>query len=177
MSLTRQPAQSQHSINSLGDTVSVPPPMSRLHKATSNLESLPNEIIKQIVSFLPVTATLNLRCCSKSIASKVSLDQMFWRDELIVGDLVPWLWDLDVKECHAKDRSGSWDWKQLAQTLRQAKIFESALKESVAGGEANRHERTIIDNVHDTDVCMRDAPLGLQNRCRLARLVKDIESC
>ena len=102
---------------------------------------------------------------------------MFWRDGLIAGDLVPWLWDLDVKECHAKDWSGSWGWKQLAQTLRQAKIFESALKESVAGVDANGPERTIIDNVHDTDVSMRDAPLGLKNRCRLARLVKDIESC
>ena len=112
---------------------------------------------------------------------------MFWRDGLIAGDLVPWLWDLDVKECYAKDRSGSWDWKPLAQTLRRAKIFESALKESVAGGEgvaggeANGSERMIermiIDNVHDTDVTMRDAPLGLQNRCRLLRLVKDIESC
>ena len=151
--------------------------MSMLHKPTSILESPPNEIIKYIVSLLPVTSTLTLRCCSKSLASKVSLDQMFWRNGLIAGGLVPWLWDLDVKECHAKDRSGSWDWKQLAQTLRRAKIFESALKESVAGGEANGPERMIIDNVHDTDVSMRDAPLGLQNRCRLARLVKDIESC
>ena len=151
--------------------------MSMVHKSTVTLESLPNEIVKQIISFLPVTATLTLRCCSKLLASKVSLDQMFWRDGLIVGDLVSWLWDLDIKECHAKDRSGNWDWKQLAQTLRKAKIFESALKESVAGGnDAKRAERMIIDNVHDTDVCMRDAPLGLQNRCRLAKLVKHIES-
>ena len=172
----RQPAQVQHMTTFDGDIVFVLPPESMLHKTTSTLESLPNEIIKQIVSFLPVTVTLTLRCCSKSLATKVSLDQMFWRDELIAGDLVPWLWDLDVKECHAKDRSGSWDWKQLAQTLRQAKVFESALKESVAG-DPTRPERIITKNVHDTDVCMRDAPLGLQNRCRLARLVKDIESC
>lgn len=151
--------------------------MSMLHRSTVTLESLPNEIVKQIVSTLPVTATLTLRCCSKSLASKVSLDQIFWRDGLIAGDLVSWLWDLDIQECHAKDRSGSWDWKQLAQTLRQAKVFESALKESVAGGDAKRLERVIIDNVHDTDVKMRDAPLGLQNRCRLAKLVKYIESC
>ena len=161
----------------IGDTVSVPPLTSMLHETKSTLESLPNEIIKHIVAFLPVTATLTLRCCSKSLASKLSLDQMFWRDGLIAGDLVPWLWDLDVKECHAKDRSGNWGWKQLAQTLRQAKIFESALKESVASDDANGPERMIIDDVDDTDVSMKDAPLGLQNRCRLARLVKDIESC
>ena len=162
---------------SMGDTVSVPLLTSMVHEKTSILESLPNEIIKQIVSFLPVAATLTLRRCSKSLASKISLDQMFWRDGLIAGDLVPWLWDLDVKEFHARDRSGRWDWKQLAQTLRQAKIFESALRESAAGGEASGPEKMIIDNVHDSDVCMKDAPLGLQNRCRLARLVKDIERC
>ena len=173
----RQPAQVQHMTTSIGDTVSVPPPMSMLYKSKSTLESLPNEIIQQIVSFLPIAATLSLRCCSKPLASKVPLDQAFWRDRLIAGDLVSWLWDLDANECHAKDRSGSWDWKQLAQTLRQAKVFESALKESVAGGDANGPERTIIDNVHENDVRMMDAPLGLQNRCRLARLVKEIESC
>ena len=162
---------------SIGDTVSVPLLTGIVPETTSTLESLPNEIIKQIVSFLPVTATLILRCCSKSLASKVSLDQIFWRDELIAGDLVPWLWDLDVKECHAQDRNGSWDWKQLAQTLRQAKIFESALKESAAGRDANGSLRRIMDDVHDSDVCMKDAPLGLQNRCRLARLVEDIERC
>ena len=173
----QQPAQSQHSTEALEAIVSVLPLMSMLHGSKSTLELLPNEIVKQIVSFLPVTATLTVRCCSKSLASKVSIDQMFWRDGLIAGDLVSWLWDLEVKECHAKDRSGKWDWKQLAQTLRQAKVFESALKESVAGHEVNGPERNIINNVHDTDVSMRDAPLGLKNRCRLARLVKDIESC
>ena len=162
---------------STGDTVSVLPLTSMLHKTTQTLESLPNEIIRQIVSFLPVTATLTMRRCSKSLALKVSLDQTFWRNGLITGDLVPWLWDLDVNECHVKDRSGSWDWKQLAQTLRQAKIFESALKESVAGGDVDGPQRTIIENVHDTDVRMSDAPLGMRNRCRLVRLVKDIESC
>ena len=151
--------------------------MSMLHKTTPTLESLPNEIVKQIVSFLPVTATLTVRCCSKILASKVSLDQTFWRNGLIAGDLVSWLWDLDVNECHVKDRSGSWDWKQLAQVLHQAKVFESALKESVAGAGADGPQRTCIGNVHVTDVSMRDAPLGLKNRCRLVRLVKDIESC
>lgn len=95
---------------------------------------------------------------------------------MIAGDLVSWLWDLDVKECHAKDRIGSWDWEQLAQTLRQVKIFESALKESTTDNDSNTAESIIIDSVHETDVIMKDAPLGLQNRCRLAKLVKDIES-
>ena len=177
MSHPRQTVQSPHMDTSIGDTVSVLPPMGMLHKTTPTLESLPNEIIKQIVSFLPVTTTLTMKYCSKCLAAKVSLDQMFWRNGLIAGDLVPWLWDLDVNECHVKDRSGSWDWKQLAQTLRQAKIFESALKESVAGGNADGPQRKIIENVHDTDVRMSDAPLGLKNRCRLVRLIKDIESC
>lgn len=123
MSHPRQTPQSPYMDTSIGDTLSVLPPIGMLHKTTPTLESLPNEIIKQIVSFLPVTTTLTMKYCSKCLASKVSLDQMFWRNGLIAGDLVPWLWDLDVKECHVKDRSGSWDWKQLAQTLPPSKDF------------------------------------------------------
>ena len=145
-------------------------------KSILSLESLPNEIVNQIVYFLPVTATLSVKSCSKALASKVSLDQKFWRNALITGDLVPWLWDLDVNECHTKDRSGNWDWKRLAQMLRHAKIFESALKQSMDGRDVDGPQRKIIENIHDTDISMSDAPLGLKNRCRLVRLVEDIES-
>lgn len=51
--------------------------------------------IEIIVSLLPATAALSLRRCSQSLASRISLDQRFWRNALIAGDLIPWLWDLD----------------------------------------------------------------------------------
>lgn len=48
--------------------------------------------------------------------------------------------------------------------------------ESVAGGKTDGIRKMIVRRVDDTDAIMNDAPLGLKNRCRLIRLVKDIET-
>lgn len=78
-------------------------------------EVLPSEIIANITSFLPTPAALRLRRCSKTLASRTLVEQTSWRDHLIHGDLIDYLWNLDAEDCHKKDQEGSWDWKTLAQ--------------------------------------------------------------
>ena len=138
------------------------------------LELLPNEIIFRISSFLPFSAVLNLHRSSKTLALKLPIDQSLCRDRLISGDLIDYLWDLDTAECFKKDKEGSWDWKALVQKLKQAKILKTALGVSLTrtmmGLDMTVFEQSCLE---ETD--FEDAPIGLQNRCRIARIVKDIE--
>jgi len=138
------------------------------------LQSLPIEIIASILPFLPTPATLRLRRCSKTLASKISINQTFWRNQLLFGDLIDYLWDLDPQMCHKKDKQGSWDWKTLAQILLQPKILQSALALSLHETE-NDEITTIFEKMSLEETEFKDAPIGLQNRCRIVRIVKDIE--
>ena len=82
----------------------------------------------------------------------------FWRFRLTnqLGRSHPWLWDIDVAMCKAKDleplRTGTtkWDWERLVRALAQKDVFEP-------GG-------SMADGV----------PLGLRNRRRIWRMIEDI---
>lgn len=76
--------------------------------------------------------------------------------------------------CHKKDKQGSWDWKTLAQILLQPKILQSALALSLHETE-NDEITTIFEKMSLEETEFKDAPIGLQNRCRIVRIVKDIE--
>ena len=142
------------------------------------LQLLPTEIISRISSFLPTLAIIHLRQSSKILASKISINQSFWRHSLVSSDLVDYLWDLDLRECHQKDKAGSWDWKALAQKLKKAEVFKPALVASLASSENDEITvalgRLTLGET-ESEIDLRDAPIGLQNRCRIIRIVKDVE--
>lgn len=147
---------------------SLPPPTSQINQS---LESLPTEIIAKITSFLSALAVLRVRRCSKTLAFKISINQSFWRDHLIHGDLVDYLWDLDSTACYKKDKEGNWNWMALVQALLQPKILKSALGASLKSDEV----MTFFEQMSLKETDFADAPIGLQNRCRIVRIVRDIE--
>ena len=140
---------------------------------TTTFEELPTEIINDIVSFLPAIPALRLRRCSRTFYTKMCLDRKFWLHHLVSGDLVDYLWDLDVEEINQKHKIGSWNWKQLAQVLFHAELIESALAKSLRGEVDMWTSAFEKANMHKTE--FRDAPIRLQNRCRMIRIVRDIE--
>ncbi|KAL6713503.1 hypothetical protein ACLMJK_008968 [Lecanora helva] len=138
------------------------------------LELLPNEMISKISTLLPSSAVLNLHRSSKTLASKIPIGQDFCRDGLISGDLIDFLWDLDPSQCDQKDKEGSWDWKELARRLNQNTILKSALGTSLANS-SDHDITTAFEQSSLGETGLKDAPNGLQNRCRIFRIVKDIE--
>ena len=148
--------------------VSLPP----THTATT-FEALPTEIMNNIISFLPAIPALRLRRCSSTLYAKISLDQNFWLGHLISGDLVDYLWDLNAETLYEKHKQSSWDWKQLAQVFSHAEIIESALAKSLRGEEDCW--TTVFEKASMHKTKFRDAPIGLQNRCRIMKVVRDIE--
>ena len=147
----------------------------------SSLEKLLTEIISQIVSNLQTISALRLHRCSKTLAGHIPLNQSFWREQLVTGDLVEYLWDLEPKECHLKDSRDadridrSWDWKSLAKMLVSAQVLEETLAQLIEGGPAELHSHHTSLSPADSDITMPDAPIGLKNRCRLIRIIRDIE--
>ena len=140
---------------------------------TTTFEALPTEIINTIVSFLPAIPALRLRRCSRTFYVKMCLDQRFWLDNLVCGDLVDYLWDLDAKQIYRKHKEGYWDWKELAQLLFRAELIESALAKSLRGEVDEWTTAFEKASMHKTK--FREAPGGLQNRCRIMKVVRDIE--
>ena len=134
---------------------------------------MPSEIINHVVSLLPAIPALRLRRCSSTLYAKISLDQKFWLYHLVYGDLVDYLWDLDAEEFYQKHKQGCWDWKQLAQVFSHAEFIESALAKSLRGEVDMWTSAFEKANMHRTE--LRDAPIGLQNRCRMMNIVRDIE--
>ncbi|KAF4617008.1 hypothetical protein G7Y89_g15141 [Cudoniella acicularis] len=106
-----------------------PPPTSK----EPHLQDLPMEILHQISSYLPISSVFALRLSSKTLASHLYPDQQFWYKRLLFGTLIPYVWDLNSKDLHAKNAQytsskaiqqpdytdGRWDWKKLAKKLAQ----------------------------------------------------------
>ena len=107
--------------------------------------------------------------------SKLPLTHSFWRDHLVSGSLVDYLWDLDRVACLQKDAQGHWDWKELAQKLQKPYIFENALAKSLESLETDDNIKTTFEQNVRQGGNFSDAPMGLQNRCRLVKIVRDIE--
>ena len=141
----------------------------------SPLESLPFDIVTIISSFLSAPTILHLHLTSQTLSSKIPFTQSFYRHHLISGSLIPYIWDLDPSTCCGKDTLGTWDWKRLAVDLGSpTKILEAALGKSLKGRE-NDEFTTAFEDRSRGEREFRDAPIGLQNRCRLVKIVRDVE--
>lgn len=153
----------------------------------NGIETLPNEILSIIISHLQTASVLRLRRCSQTLAHHIVVNQTFWRDQLVYGHLVDFLWDLDAKQCRLKDASlqgsqiSQWDWKGLAQMLLSAEIVEDAVGSSLQEDGIHEEEEDFLLTPFDKaslemgELKWADAPIGLKNRCRLIKIVRDIE--
>ena len=156
------------------------------------LETLPTEILALIASFSGPISTLQLTRCSQVLQSKLPLDQAFWRDALISGLLIDYLWDLEPTLCLQKDSDPTvtWDWKRLAQDLKAPNIILcTAIGNSIRGyrGGGDDEDWVIprsgltlfqercLDRTLEGHTEFEDAPQGLANRCRIVRIVRDVE--
>lgn len=115
-----------------------------------NLECLPREILDLVVSFLPTSSTLRLRRCSKTLISRIVLDQQFWRRQLLDGCVDPYLWELkdvgrdsETPVIPVEKTLGHHDWGNLARKL--------ACSNQIMRG----------------DESIPSPPWGLRNRCRI----------
>lgn len=117
------------------------------------------ELLWHIVSYLPTQSIMSLKRCSKLIDRSLPITQRFWRDELVAGAVVQYLFDLDDDQIREKDAelegtNEQWDWKGLVIELS---IMQRA--------------ETLWD-----DSCWEDPalPHGFRNRCRIWRIAEDI---
>ncbi|KAI9782880.1 MAG: hypothetical protein M1816_001661 [Peltula sp. TS41687] len=160
----------------------------------AGLESLPPELLLSILSYLPTPDIFRLSRCSRTLSLRLPLDQRrFWREGLLRGDLIGWLWDLDADACRAVDHAhyatgkaaGGWDWRGLV--LRLARCDRHAWTEErmdlrrglpdaegwvkwfegkMGGGGGQRGSE---------DGELGDAePAGLRNRRRIWRIVEGL---
>ncbi|KAI9814506.1 MAG: hypothetical protein M1826_002253 [Phylliscum demangeonii] len=125
-----------------------PPP------SPSALECLPTELLEHTLSYLPFADTLALSRTSTRLHHRL-LTQAWWRDALIAGDAVGYLWDLDPAQCRAKDTdldaaAKRWDWRALARHLANRDCFDGAK----AG--------------------LKEVPRSLRNRQRIWKILVDV---
>ncbi|GME38931.1 F-box domain cyclin-containing protein [Neofusicoccum parvum] len=145
------------------------------------LDGMPIDVLRRIASFLPTASVLRLRRCSKPLANRIELRQSFWRDGLVAGDLVSFLWDLDGEKCRQADRCSSapHDWRALARGLKAHKFVQAALRRSLARRPVEGYGIGYLDFYRavaaQDEAFETDAPVGLLNRCRIAQVVADVE--
>ncbi|KAI9808928.1 MAG: hypothetical protein M1826_004015 [Phylliscum demangeonii] len=119
----------------------------------SPLERLPIELLEHIMSYLSVVDILALSRTSTCLHRRM-LTQRWWRNALVAGDAVGYLWDLDPTQCRAKDAftvDKPWDWAALARRFAARDCFD-------VDAHAGFHE----------------APGGLRNRQRIWKIVLDV---
>ena len=120
------------------------------------LESLPVEVLHHICVDLPLTSRLSIHLSCRSLASRISLDQLFYRKQLLSGHLFA-LTDLDLGMVQQRwDEIRDQDWRQLVRDLTRYENFYAGEGGSGAPGK------------------LRDAPIGLKNRMRIIKIVQGI---
>lgn len=143
-----------------------------------------------MTSFSGPVAKLQLANCSQLLRSKLPIDQAFWRNALVSGSLVDYLWDLEPDLCLQKD-SGSdttWDWRRLGQDLKAPNLLCIAIGNSIRdycrGQDEDENivrqplaifQEGCLTRVLSGHTMFDDAPRGLASRCRIARIVRDVE--
>lgn len=145
------------------------------------LESLPQEVLSMIISHLSTRDIFRIQRCSKTLAIRLPLDQQFWREALISGELISWLWDLDRDECRAVDRLRNeksrrkWDWRRLVLTLAKDPFPTKTMDLSESLPEAKDWSEWFAD---ETSIAVNDGleniPAGLRNRRRIWKIIKGI---
>ncbi|MCJ1485499.1 hypothetical protein MMC06_005673 [Schaereria dolodes] len=112
------------------------------------LQQLPLELTDSILQGLQPFTDPSLQC-TRTLSSR------HWKEALLSGKLIPWLWDLDHEACRRVDKEASeasvhgWDWELFARMLAQTAIFEQG-------------------NM------MEGVPLGLRNRRRIWRIAQEL---
>ena len=133
--LTPIPKEMQHS-----------PLISSSEAPPLSLPPLPPEMIYQIMEHLHPFSNPPLSC-------NFLISPSYWRQALINGVILPWLWDLDLRVVMRKEAElqggDEWNWELLVRQLAQGDLYEP---------------RKVLE----------DLPLGLRNRRRIWRLVGDI---
>jgi hypothetical protein len=61
------------------------------------LERLPTEMLEHISAYLPACSALALHKTSRALASKVPLDNNYWRDGILNRTALPYLRGFDVE--------------------------------------------------------------------------------
>ncbi|OAL54487.1 hypothetical protein IQ07DRAFT_676541 [Pyrenochaeta sp. DS3sAY3a] len=122
--------------------------MSRVTSRHRGFEELPNELLDQICSYLPVSSVISLARTCKLLALR-ALNGTFWRTRLIDGSLVPHMWDLDNAVFNESAMRTNRNWGRVAKILSQ--------------------RRLPMDQI---DWRLKDIPDGLWNRCRVWSIVE-----
>lgn len=121
-----------------------------------SLESLPIEILLKICACLPLTSTFSLRLSCRNVASRIMMDQAFYRKQLLSGHLFA-LTDLDLDLVKARwDEIKDKDWRRLVRDLTRYENFYAGERGSGAPGK------------------LHDAPIGLKNRMRIIKIIQGI---
>jgi hypothetical protein len=89
------------------------------------------------------------------------LDQSYWKEILVSGRLLPFLWDLDLDLIKAKESQQpgqrEWDWERLVRQLSQSGFLDYSAK----AAQACHH--------------LHPVPFGLRNRRRIFRILEEME--
>lgn len=102
------------------------PSFSQGPQSLGAIERLPTELLDHISTYLSANAALSLHLTSKTLATKVPLDNNFWRESIMSGSALPVLWDLDVRELgrrrqdlleNPRGADVTWDWRAVGQLL------------------------------------------------------------
>ncbi|CZR51704.1 uncharacterized protein PAC_01581 [Phialocephala subalpina] len=150
------------------------------HSPTPFLEELPTEVLDHITSFLQTSSIIYLRRCSKTLAARLPIGQKFWREQILSGRLVGYLWDLDYDQCRQlalEEDEGmankAWDWNRLAKSLMRDYFNEPDLELS-KGYTAEWQAR--LENMNLK--CKGDwvpGSIGLINRRRIWKIVQNMK--
>ncbi|KAF1934963.1 hypothetical protein EJ02DRAFT_471526 [Clathrospora elynae] len=123
------------------------------------LERFPTELLDAVCKYLPVRSVISLHRTSKALATKIPLDNAFWRNSLRDGGLHPHIWDLDTNLIEQRllqadlaplDPTASCDWKAAAQLLATKRF-------PISGRDAR----------------LADVPNGFWNRCRIWATIEE----
>jgi hypothetical protein len=146
------------------------------------IDCLPIEVLDEITSYLPVSSILSLHRTNRKLFNRTPFHQTFWRNQLLSGKLVYFLWDIDAALCIQKDNeplgNTYYDWKTLALTLREEPFVELALKHRLTRTFENDNR---CDNLDTYRRLSKDAasklkgspPLGLINRVRIMKTIEE----
>ena len=84
-------------------TISVPPqaePTGGSQQGSDSpkaaLDTLPVELLDRITSYLPCPTILHLHQTNRALSARIALGPSFWRDQLISGNFLSFIWDLDA---------------------------------------------------------------------------------
>jgi hypothetical protein len=145
------------------------------------IDSLPTELLDEIISYLPVSSIISLHRTNRKLFNRTPFDQTFWRNQLLSGKLVYFLWDIDEAHCIQKDNEllgdTCYDWRTLALTLREEPFVELALKHALTQTSADdRSEDLVTYRILSKDATSKlkgCPPLGLINRVRIMRIIEE----